>query len=112
MFWRIRKWWYRVNRYIWSTDMRIGCERALQTFREAKAKLEVYKDFQKHERDFLAVERDHKILISRSRRLEQMIKDEVSFDFDSYRQEIYDKLCEVRTKYKELSKIILEPNGN
>jgi hypothetical protein len=106
------KWWYFVNRYKWSTDIRCGCEVALHTFLNAEKYLKKsYEAAAAFEATFREMERDHKILIYRTRRLEQLVKDGAEFEFDAMRTDILDKLQQVRTKYKRIERQIKEANN-
>lgn len=99
-----------MNRYQWSVDVRCGCEVALKSFisSELSVKRTYPKAAKEYERAFRELERDHKVLIARTRRLEALVKDGQEFDFEEMRTEIHAKVRYVRNKYKELTFEIAE----
>lgn len=107
---KVSKWCRKMDRFLWANELRVGCERALSSFfkgeKEVKEKHASVADY--FEKDFREIERDHHILIYRTRKLESLAKQQPDEDFAAHQQDIHDKIKEVRDKFFDLTRRIRE----
>jgi len=114
-FQTFKNWWSFVNRYQWATDVRCGCELALRSFLAAECAI---KERYQNAAPFFEVrlrelERDHRILVARTKRFEEIIKDGSESDgFHENREEILTMLCSAKGKYNKIERDMAEREKN
>lgn len=106
LFSGIAKWCLKMDRFLWANEVRVGCQKALASF--LRSEIEIKDQFSRvaeyFEKEFREIERDHKILIHRTKRMEEVLKAQPDVDFNSLQRDIYEKMREVRNKFMNLVK--------